>query len=139
MSHSPLISSGSLIPSPVLTARQAVREPVRPSGVATISKLSEDLIVAAPALSGLAEVSTVEDAPIPTSWLVWLNVSLSMSATAALIWVVGLTPILGLVLTFWTALGALGLVLWWREMWGAKRSDDVSLQEPRAENARAAA
>ena len=87
--------------------------------------------MAAPALSGMTDVSIVEDAAVPTSWLVVLNVSLSVCATAALMWTVGLTLVLGIVLPFWTALGGLGLALWWRK----KRTAGIdALQEGAAED-----
>ena len=56
-----------------------------------------------------------EDAALPTSWWMVLRIGLSVSATAALMWALGVRLILGSMLLFWAVLCTTGLVLWLRK------------------------
>jgi len=88
----------------------------------------EPSTLAAHLLSGPAEVvRATEELARPRPWAALLRIGLSVSATAALMWTVGLTLILGCVLLFWAVLCALGAVLWWRETRNIEAAPQASL------------
>lgn len=97
MSPSRLIDAGSF------TADQATRHGSDPAGAGF-------------PLSGQNEVvPAVEHAALPRSWWMVLRIGLSVSATAALMWALGVKLVLGSMLLFWAALCAAGLVVWLRK------------------------
>jgi hypothetical protein len=81
-----------------------------------VSECRDPPTLAANPLSGPVDVvRATEELALPTSWSVLLRIGISVLATAALIWTIGPTLILGCVLLFWAVLCAVGFVLWWRK------------------------
>ncbi len=116
MSESLPIAAGCLKPELTLLLGTRLAETARSFPAPEAARGSNDVALAKLPLSEPAEaVLAIEDAAVSTSWSMALKMALSVSATAALMWTLGLTLILGSLLLFWAALCGFGLILWWRK------------------------